>query len=62
MKVTRVEVFLVGHGWNNLVLTRVHTDTGLFGLGEGTMQWQARTAASAIEHIEHPLCARRFAF
>jgi galactonate dehydratase len=51
VKVTRVEVFLVGHGWNNLVLTRAHTDTGLSGLGEGTMQWQARTVASAIEHM-----------
>ena len=51
MKVTRVEVFLVGHGWNNLVLTRVHTDTGLCGLGEGTMQWQARTVAAAIDHM-----------
>jgi len=44
-------VFLVGHGWNNLVLTRVHTDTGLTGLGEGTMQWQARTVAAAIDHM-----------
>ena len=51
MKVARVETFLVGHGWNNLVLARVHTDTGLSGLGEGTMQWQARTVASAIGHM-----------
>ena len=51
MKVSRVEVFLVGHGWNNLVLTRVHTDTGLTGLGEGTMQWQAKTVAAAIDHM-----------
>ena len=51
MRVSRVEVFLVGHGWNNLVLTRVHTDTGLTGLGEGTMQWQAKTVAAAIDHM-----------
>ena len=51
MKVTRVEIFLVGHEWNNLVITRVHTDNGLSGLGEGTMQWQARTVASAIDHM-----------
>jgi galactonate dehydratase len=51
VKVTRVEIFLVGHGWNNLVLTRVHTDTGLSGLGEGTMQWQAKTVAAAIDHM-----------
>lgn len=51
MKVARVEVFLVGREWNNLVIARVHTDDGLSGLGEGTMQWQARTVASAIEHM-----------
>ena len=51
MKVTRVEVFLVGREWNNLVIARVHTDTGVSGLGEGTMQWQARTVATAIEHM-----------
>ena len=38
MRINRIEVFLVGHEWNNLVLVRVHTDTGLSGLGEGTMQ------------------------
>lgn len=51
MKVSRVEIFLIGHEWNNLVVTRVSTDTGLTGLGEGTMQWQARTVATAIDHM-----------
>jgi galactonate dehydratase len=51
VKVTRVEVFLVGREWNNLVIARVHTDKGVSGLGEGTMQWQARTVATAIEHM-----------
>ena len=51
VKVARVEVFLVGREWNNLVIARVHTDNGLSGLGEGTMQWQARTVESAIAHM-----------
>ena len=51
VKVSRVETFLVGHEWNNLVIARVHTDTGLSGLGEGTMQWQARTVAIAVDHM-----------
>ncbi|MBV8112806.1 MAG: mandelate racemase/muconate lactonizing enzyme family protein [Hyphomicrobiales bacterium] len=51
MKVTRVEVFMVGRDWNNLVIARAHTDSGVSGLGEGTMQWQARTVAAAIEHM-----------
>ena len=51
LKIARVEIFLVGREWNNLVIVRLHTDDGLTGLGEGTMQWQARTVASAIEHM-----------
>lgn len=51
VRINRIEVFLVGREWNNLVLVRAHTDTGLSGLGEGTMQWQARTVAVAIDHI-----------
>ncbi|MEP7239356.1 MAG: mandelate racemase/muconate lactonizing enzyme family protein [Devosia sp.] len=51
MKITRLEIFLVGHEWNNLVFTRLHTDTGLSGVGEGTMQWQAKTVATAIDHM-----------
>jgi galactonate dehydratase len=51
LRITRVEVFLVGREWNNLVLARVHTNKGVSGLGEGTMQWQARTVANAIKHM-----------
>ena len=51
MRVTGVEIFLVGREWNNLVIARVRTDKGVSGLGEGTMQWQARTVATAIEHM-----------
>ena len=59
MKVARVEVFLVGREWNNLVIARAHTDTGLTGLGEGTMQWQARTVADRHRAHGHPLRPRR---
>jgi len=51
VRITRIETFLVGHGWNNLLFTRLHTDTGLSGVGEGTMQWQAKTVAAAVEHM-----------
>ena len=47
MRITRIETFLVGHGWNNLLFTRLHTDTGLSGVGEGTMQWQANLLTPA---------------
>jgi len=51
VKISRVEAFIVGREWNNLVIARVHTDAGVTGLGEGTMQWQALTVATAIEHM-----------
>ena len=51
MKVTRIETFLVGREWNNLIIARAHTDKGITGLGEGTLQWQARTVAAAIDHM-----------
>jgi len=51
VKITRIETFLVGHGWNNLLFTRLHADNGLTGIGEGTMQWQARTVATAVDHM-----------
>jgi galactonate dehydratase len=34
MKVTEIETFLVGTEWRNFTICRVHTDSGLTGLGE----------------------------
>jgi galactonate dehydratase len=34
MRITHVETFLVGTEWRNFTICRVHTDTGLTGLGE----------------------------
>src|SRR3546814_5232721 len=49
------ETFLVGRPWNNLLFVRLHTEDGLTGVGEGTMQWQAQTVAGAVE-----LLAKRY--
>jgi hypothetical protein len=46
VKITRIETVLVGHGWNNVLITRLHTASGLTGIGAGTMQWQAKTVPS----------------
>lgn len=48
IKISSIETFLVGRAWNNLLLVRMHTDEGLTGVGEGTMQWQASTVAEAV--------------
>ena len=37
MKITEIETFAVGAGWKNWLFVRVHTDAGITGLGEGTL-------------------------
>ncbi|RUT28869.1 mandelate racemase/muconate lactonizing enzyme family protein [Arsenicitalea aurantiaca] len=49
MKLARLETFLIGRPWNNLLFVRLETDTGITGVGEGTMQWQAQTVAAVTE-------------
>ncbi len=44
----RLETFLIGRPWNNLLVVRLTTEDGCTGLGEGTMQWQARTVETAV--------------
>ena len=34
MKITRIETFTVWSGWKNWLFVRLHTDTGLTGLGK----------------------------
>jgi len=37
MRITRIETITVGAGWKNWLFARVHTDEGLTGIGEGTL-------------------------
>ena len=49
VKLSRLETFLVGRPWNNLLMVRLETSNGITGVGEGTMQWQSPTVATAVE-------------
>jgi galactonate dehydratase len=40
MKVTNVDVFLVGAAWRNYVFVKLQTDSGLTGWGEATLGWK----------------------
>jgi galactonate dehydratase len=53
LKITRIETFTVGAGWKNLLFVHVHTDTGLVGLGEGTLNGFIRTTETAVRELEH---------
>jgi galactonate dehydratase len=51
MKITRCETFICGNPWKNWLFTRVHTDTGLYGIGEGTLHGFAKTVEAAITEL-----------
>lgn len=49
MKVTKVEVFLVGANWRNFTLVKIETDSGIVGWGEGTLGWKETAVRELIE-------------
>lgn len=53
MKITSVETITVGAGWKNWLFVRVHTDQGLYGVGEGTLNGFIRTTEAAVRELEH---------
>jgi galactonate dehydratase len=53
MRIARIETVTVGAGWKNWLFVRVHTDEGLKGLGEGTLNGFVRTIEAAVHELEH---------
>ena len=53
MKITRIETFTVSAGWKNFLFVHVHTDTGLVGLGEGTLNGFIKTTEAGVRELEH---------
>ena len=41
MKIVKIETFVVGAGWFNLVFVKVHTDEGITGIGEASLLLEA---------------------
>ncbi len=52
MKITHVETFMAGNPWKNWLFTRVHTDEGVYGTGEGTINGMSRTVEAAIHELQ----------
>lgn len=50
-RVSKVETFLCSRRWNTYVFVKVHTDDGLTGIGESTLEWQPKAVESAIHHL-----------
>jgi galactonate dehydratase len=52
VKISGIETFAVGAGWKNWLFVRVHTDSGITGLGEGTLNGFIRTTEAAVRELE----------
>ncbi len=51
MQITEVETFIAGNPWKNWLFCQVHTDEGLTGIGEGTVNGFAKATESAIHEM-----------
>jgi len=49
MKITRLETMMVNAGLRNYLFIHLHTDTGMTGIGEASLEWQEK----AVEAICH---------
>lgn len=53
MRITSIETYIAGNPWKNWLFAKVHTDEGLYGVGEGTLNFFARTVEAAIHELKH---------
>jgi galactonate dehydratase len=53
VRIVHIETFTVSAGWKNWLFVRVNTDTGISGLGEGTLNGFIRTTEAAVRELEH---------
>jgi galactonate dehydratase len=51
MRITNVNTYIVGNPWKNWVFAKVQTDDGIYGIGEGTVMYFAKTVESAIQEL-----------
>lgn len=52
MKITKIDTYVVGIPWKNWVFIEVHTDEGITGVSEATLNAFARTIESGIRELE----------
>lgn len=52
MRIVAIETYIAGNPWKNWLFTVVRTDEGLYGVGEGTMNFFARTIETAIHELK----------
>ena len=58
MKVTAIQTFICDAYRTNWVFIKVHTDAGLYGVGEATLETRERAVEAAIQELERYLVDR----
>ncbi len=51
MKITSIDTYIAGNPWKNWLFTKVSTDEGIHGVGEGTVNYFAKTVEAAIREL-----------
>lgn len=51
MQITGVHTYIAGNPWKNWLFAKVETDEGIYGVGEGTLNYFARTIEAAIHEL-----------
>lgn len=52
MKITAIETYIAGNPWKNWLFAKVITDEGIYGVGEGTLNYFGRTVETAIHELK----------
>jgi galactonate dehydratase len=52
MHISAIETYLVGNPWKNWLFTKVQTDEGIYGIGEGSLLSFAKTVETAIHELK----------
>jgi galactonate dehydratase len=52
VRITAVDTFIAGNPWKNWLFAKVSTDEGIYGIGEGTLNYFARTVETAIHELK----------
>jgi len=52
MRITAIKTYIAGNPWKNWLFTKLETDEGLYGIGEATVNFFAKTVETAIHEIK----------
>src|SRR6266403_1229672 len=52
MRITAIDTYIAGNPWKNWLFAKVSTDEGIYGIGEGTLNYFAKTIEAAIHELK----------